>query len=25
VQFLAEDGLLGPEEARRLKEIIDNA
>jgi predicted transcriptional regulator len=25
VQFLAEDGLLGPEEAKRLKEIIDKS
>jgi predicted transcriptional regulator len=25
VQFLAEDGLLGPEEAKKLKEIIDNS
>lgn len=25
VQFLAEDGLLGPEEAKRIKEIIDNS
>ena len=25
VQFLAEDGLLGPEEVKRLKEIIDNS
>ena len=25
VQFLAEDGLLGPEEAKRLKEIIENS
>ena len=25
VQFLAEDGLLGPEEVQRLKEIIDNS
>lgn len=25
VQFLAEDGLLGPEEAERLKEIIDKS
>jgi predicted transcriptional regulator len=25
VQFLAEDGLLGPEEVQRLMEIIDNS
>lgn len=25
VQFLAEDGLLGSEEAKRIKEIIDNS
>lgn len=25
VQFLAEDGLLGPEEAKRLKQIVDQS